>query len=238
MKIGGWQKTTMIDYPGRVATTVFTVGCNFRCPFCHNRELSKEKMFADSHWDEINVEEIWKFLEKRKGILDGVCITGGEPTLQPDLKEFCQKIKDMGYLVKVDSNGSNPSVLKDLMASKVVDMVSMDLKNSFEKYEAANGVKMDIERIKLSAQMIKASGLEYEFRTTVVPGIHTIADLEKLAEEINILLGKDTIWYLQDFQPNNCLDLSLMSKHGWGKEKLETIAKRLSVWVEGVKVRK
>lgn len=238
MRLGGWQKTTMIDYPGRVATTVFTIGCNFQCPFCHNRELVQEKWFAKSHWQEVNLEEFWQFLDKRKGILDGVCITGGEPTLQPDLKEFCQKIKAKGYLVKVDTNGSNPTVVKDLIEPKAVDMLAMDLKNSFEEYPRANGVKMDIERIKLTAQLIKASGLEYEFRTTVVPGIQTEEDLEQMAKEIKTLLGKETVWYLQDFQPNNCLDQDLLNQHGWGTEKLTAIAERLAFWVKGVKVRK
>jgi len=134
MIIGGLQKTTLADYPGKVVCTIFTVGCNFVCPFCHNKDLLSQKSFEKSDYQRIAEKEFFAFLESRKNILDGVCITGGEPTLQPDLISFCQKIKDKNLLIKLDTNGSRPEVIADLIAADLVDFIAMDIKSSFPKY--------------------------------------------------------------------------------------------------------
>jgi len=180
MLLGGLQKLTLIDYPGKVAMTVFTVGCNFRCPFCHNPEL----VFPDfgGATGSILEKEFFDFLKIRQEKIDGVCITGGEPTIQKDILEFMKKIKELGFLVKLDTNGSRPDVLKKALDQNLVDFVAMDIKNCLEKYNLTNGTETDLERIKLSVEMIKNSRKEYEFRTTVVPGLHTKEDFDRIGE--------------------------------------------------------
>lgn len=200
MIIGGYQKLTLIDYPGKIATTVFTVGCSFRCPFCHNPELVLRPGIKN------NLEkEFFKFLEKRKGKLEGVCITGGEPTIQSDIIDFIKKIKKIGYSVKLDSNGSRPDVLRKIIRERLVDFIAMDIKDSQEKYQKTTGGKADIERIKLSVEMIKNSKLSYEFRTTVVPGIHKEKDFEKIAKWIR----GSRAYYLQEYRETKILDSNL-----------------------------
>ena len=172
MKINGLQKLTLLDFPGHTACTVFTSGCNFRCPFCHNASLVK-----CTGTDEISEEEFFSFLAKRKGILDGVAITGGEPTLQHDLAEFIEKIRGAGFKVKLDSNGYRPEVLRDLIEKGLVDYFAMDIKTSPEKYPLVSGVKdIDLGKINESIDILKNSGCDYEFRTTAVKGLHTPND--------------------------------------------------------------
>jgi len=178
MVLGGLQKTTLIDFPGKVAATVFTVGCNFRCPFCHNPELVLPNWSGKR--GVISESEFFNFLKRRRGKLDGVCITGGEPTIQADLEEFIQKIKRENFLVKLDTNGTRPDVLRHLLAKQQIDYVAMDIKNSLRYYEKACGVTVDLTRIKLSVDLIKQSAVAYEFRTTVVPGIHQEGDFQEI----------------------------------------------------------
>lgn len=173
------QKLTLLDYPGHVACTVFTVGCNMRCPFCHNASL------VTRNDEELKEEEFFDFLEKRKGLLDGVCVTGGEPLLQPDIKDFLKRIKSMGFKVKLDTNGSFPDRLEEILDEGPVDMVAMDLKNTFEKYPQTVGVEgFDCAAIKRSIELIKNSGIEHEFRTTVVGGLHDPGDFGEMARQI------------------------------------------------------
>jgi pyruvate formate lyase activating enzyme len=193
MRIGGFQKLTLIDYPGKIATTVFTVGCSFRCPFCHNPELVVKSQFLP--WDGVE-SEFFAHLQKRKGKLDGVCITGGEPTIQPHIIEFVRKIKDMGYLVKLDTNGTRPDVLKKLYEMGLLDFVATDIKNAPERYDETVGLKADIGRVRLSVEMIMNSRVPYEFRTTVVPGIHAEDDFDLIADWID---GADA-YYLQEYR--------------------------------------
>jgi len=216
MRIGGFQKLTLIDYPGKIATTVFTVGCSFRCGFCHNPELVLRTQFPAPNNME---EEFLAHLAKRKGKLEGVCITGGEPTIQPDIIEFIKKVKDMGYLVKLDSNGTRPDVLKKLYDLELLDFVAMDIKNSPEKYSQTVGLNADIKRIKLSVKMIMNSGVPYEFRTTVVPGIHTEEDFLKISEWI---CGARA-YYLQEYREGRVLDPNIRKKTAGKTLDLEKI---------------
>lgn len=180
MIISGFQKMTLLDFPGKVACTVFTGGCNFRCPFCHNALLVTE-----NYKSEFTEEEILSFLEKRKGLLDGVCITGGEPLLQPDIADFIKKIKAMGYAVKLDTNGSFPEKLKALVNDGLIDYVAMDMKNSIEKYALTTGSNDSIlPGIEESIDFLLDGAVDYEFRTTVVKEYHTISDITAAAERI------------------------------------------------------
>ncbi len=216
--IGGFQKLTLIDYPGKVATVVFTVGCNFRCPFCHNPDLiiPNDHMIALGRENE---KTFFDFLETRKGKLDGVCVTGGEPTVQPDLLPFLKKIKKMGFLVKLDSNGLRPEILRKVFDQKLADFVAMDIKHTPEKYAEAMGVDVDMKKIQESVRLIQASGIPYEFRTTVVPGIHREEDFRAIGEWIR---GTKR-YYLQPFRDDNIFDASVRNKAKGKKVDLEKI---------------
>lgn len=176
MKICGLQKTTLLDYPGHVAATLFLEGCNFRCPFCHNKDLVN-CMSLDS----LAEEDILAFLKKRSTILEGVCITGGEPTLQPELKDFIISIRRLGYKVKLDTNGYRPHVLKELCGLDLIDYVAMDIKTSRERYPVVSGnPSLEIAKIDESAAFLMGGKIPYEFRTTVVKELHTLDDFEKI----------------------------------------------------------
>jgi len=207
MKIAGIQKLSMVDYPRKMACTVFFAGCNFRCPYCHNKSLVTPE--ADQIY--MTEEDVLKFLKKRQGLLEGVCITGGEPLLQGDnLFPFIKAIKEMGYGVKLDTNGTNPDLLKVLCESGLVDYVAMDIKNSREHYGKAIGIEIGqnfLEKVKESARYLMQGTVEYEFRTTLVKGIHTLSDIQHIVDWI----GDAHIWYLQNFKdsgdilsPNSC----------------------------------
>ncbi|MBF0331277.1 MAG: anaerobic ribonucleoside-triphosphate reductase activating protein [Candidatus Omnitrophica bacterium] len=189
MLIGGLLKFSLIDYPGKVAAVIFTQGCNYRCPFCHNPALVLPELFTAS----IDVAEVMAFLHKRRGQLQGIVITGGEPTLHPDLKEFIRTIKQMGFLVKLDTNGSRQDVLKDILSEKLVDYVAMDIKSSLEGYCKASGVAVDLESVKASIALIKASGVDYSFRTTAVRNFVSPEDLKA----IGVLLDNPLRYKLQ-----------------------------------------
>lgn len=220
MTLGGYQKLTLIDYPGKLATTVFTVGCSFRCPFCHNPELVDSRQFTVQSDLE---KEFIAFLKKRKGKLEGVCITGGEPLIQPDIIDFIKKIKKLGYLVKVDTNGTRPDVLKKIIDGKLADFIAMDIKSSPRKYSATAGVKTDIDRIKMSIGLIMGSMLEYEFRTTAVPGIHQEKDFEIIGEWIK---GAKN-YYLQEYREIKILDPGIKERTKGKKIDLEEIEKKI-----------
>ena len=182
MRIDGLQKMTLLDFPGKVACTVFTGGCNFRCPFCHNA-LLVTKLPEKPDYTE---DEILSFLEKRIGLLDGVAITGGEPLLNPDIGDFIRKIRDMGYAVKLDTNGSFPERLKAIVGEGLVDYVAMDIKNRREKYAETIGLKnLDLSKIEESVEFLKSGTVDYEFRTTVVKQFHTVEDIRAAAEWIS-----------------------------------------------------
>lgn len=197
MKIAGLQKLTLLDYPEKTACTVFTWGCNLRCPFCHNAPLvvtPPERL--------IDPEEIYAFLRKRRGILDGVCVTGGEPLLQDDLLGFLRPIKEMGFLIKLDTNGTLPEKLTEAADSGLIDMVAMDVKNCPEKYAVTAGAQRPcVEAVNRSVRFLLRGGVPYEFRTTVVENYHTEADMESIARW---LAGAEH-YYLQQFEDSGAL---------------------------------
>ena len=167
MQIHGLQKMTLLDYPGKVACTVFFGGCNFRCPFCHNGEL------LDGRFPPLmDDEELLSFLQKRQGMLDGVCITGGEPLLQPKLAQLLRQIKELGYAVKLDTNGSFPELLEELIAKSLIDYVAMDIKNCPDRYADSVGRQVDMTAVKRSVSLLLEGSVDYEFRTTVVAELH------------------------------------------------------------------
>ena len=205
MIIKGLQKTTLLDFPGKVACTVFTAGCNLRCPFCHNASL----VISPDLTDTISEDELLGFLKKRRGILDGVCITGGEPLLQRDIEELIKKIRDLSLAVKLDTNGAYPERLRDIIEKNLVDYVAMDIKNSKEKYALTAGADVDIEKISESVALLMSSGVEYEFRTTVVRELHSPEDVKSIGEWI---AGADK-YFLQSFTDSGELIADGYSAH-------------------------
>ena len=190
MNIQGFQKLTLLDFPGRTACTVFTGGCNLRCPFCHNAGLVRTPM---EHPDA--TQEVLTYLEKRQGILDGVCVTGGEPLLQPDLADFLRRVRALGYAVKLDTNGSLPDRLEALLSQGLVDYVAMDVKSSPAGYAKAVGTEVDVAVYERSIRIIRSSGLPYEFRTTAVGGIHIPEDFEAIGQ----WLAGEPSYFIQKF---------------------------------------
>lgn len=181
MKIGGLIKFTLIDFPGRPAAVVFTQGCNFRCRYCHNPELVYPHMFAEP----VAMEEIYSFLKRRQGTLEGVVVSGGEPTLHEDLPSFLADLKAMGYATKLDTNGTRPEMLKSLLDAKLLDYIAMDIKAPMEKYALITGVDFNPEVLRQSMDMIRNSGLEYEFRTTYDKEVLTDADISAITQRLN-----------------------------------------------------
>ncbi|HRZ95437.1 MAG TPA: anaerobic ribonucleoside-triphosphate reductase activating protein [Candidatus Moranbacteria bacterium] len=219
--IAGFQKLTLLDYPGHLAATVFTVGCSFRCPFCHNPELVNHGTYNIEHG---TIEkDFFEFLKKRKGKLEGVCITGGEPTIQPDLVEFIGKIRKLGYKVKLDTNGTRPDILREVISERLVDFIAMDIKNQPKKYEKTINTKFDLNRIKLSIGLIMNSRIPYEFRTTAVPGIHSERDFLAIAKWIK---NAQSYW-LQRYQETKILDPNLKKKTKGKKLDLEKIKTKI-----------
>ncbi len=222
MNIASFQRFTLVDYPGKIAATVFTVGCNFRCPFCHNPELVINSQFMVSDGGK-REKDFFQFLKQRKGKLEAVCITGGEPTLQPDIIKFMKKIKKLGYLVKLDTNGTRPDVVKKVLDENIADYIAMDIKNSPIKYADTAGVAVDLDRIKLSVELIKNSRISYEFRTTVVPGLHTEEDFDKIARWIK---GAEK-YALQEYREFKILDPKLREKTRGQRIDLEKIKEKI-----------
>ncbi len=232
MILGGLQKLTLIDYPGHIAATVFTVGCNFRCPFCHNPELVSTSHSAQH--TSFFEDEFFNLLKNRSGKLEGVCITGGEPTLQPDIIDFIRKIKNLGFKVKLDTNGTRPDVLRLLYKDNLLDYVAMDIKNTPENYAKTVNTKVDTERIKLSVELIRNSGVDYEFRTTAVPGLHSEKDFEKIGE----WLSGAKKYVLQAFEDKGKILDSRLKKRTKGKKiDLEKIAKNIKKYFGKVEIR-
>ena len=228
MIIQGLQKLTLLDYPGKVACTIFTAGCNFRCPFCHNASL----VIDTSANETIPEEEIFRFLTKRQGILDGVCISGGEPLIQDGIEEFIRQIKEMGYDVKLDTNGSFPDKLIRLVEAGLIDYVAMDIKNSQEHYGRTIGIEdYDIRDVHRSVKYLMSGKVPYEFRTTVVREFHQRSDFASIGRWIR---GARE-YYLQQFVDSG--DLIRPGLHGYNKEIMEQALEVVKRDVESAKLR-
>ena len=200
MRIGGLQPFSLSDYPGKVAAIVFTQGCNFRCPFCHNGSLLP--MQAET---EIPEEQVWDLLGRRQGKLDGVVISGGEPTLQRDLVDFMQQVKSLGFLVKLDTNGSRPDVVRFILDEGLADYIAMDIKAPWERYRDLCGVQTDVNAVRRTAEMIAGNGLDHGFRTTVVPQLLSEQDIDT----IRATIPSDSPYTTQKFIPQNAFDPAL-----------------------------
>ncbi len=229
IEIKGVQKTSLLDFPGKVCAVVFLNKCNFRCPFCHNAELVLGEIK-----DDIPPEEILGFLDKKRNWIDGVCITGGEPTLQKGLPKFIEQIKRKGFLVKLDTNGANPSMLKELISRKLLDYISMDIKADKEGYEKAAGAKVNMSRLQESVMLVMNSGIGYEFRTTVVPGLFN----EQTAENIAKWLAGAKKFCIQQFRNSDkVLDPKFQNIEHYHIPKLEEFKTILERTIKKVEIR-
>ena len=202
MKIGGLQKTSLLDYPEEVSAIIWTVGCNFNCPFCYNKDL------VEGNIAEISEDEVISFLDKRKKMLDGLVISGGEPFLQKDITSFCEKVKKLGYLIKIDTNGTFPEKLKELIDKKLVDYVAMDVKAPKKKSDALSGVKTSISKVNKSIKIIQEKASNYEFKTTFVSDLLTKEDIVEIAK----WLKGSRLYYLQQFKNDIPVISSKLSK--------------------------
>ncbi len=232
MIFGGLQQLSLIDYPGKICAIIFTTGCNFRCHFCYNKEIILPELIKEHI--EIPKEDILNFLKSRLGKLDAVCVTGGEPTMHSDLKSFLKEIKDLGFLVKLDTNGTNSLMLEEILDEKLVDYVAMDIKGPIteEGYMKVVGIPVSIADIKKSIELIKVKCSNYEFRTTVEP----------LLKEEDIILITEFLspakkYYLQEFKPGYTLDEKYANMKGLTKEELEKIKEKIKDKFEQVLVR-
>ncbi|MBI5022746.1 MAG: anaerobic ribonucleoside-triphosphate reductase activating protein [Candidatus Magasanikbacteria bacterium] len=231
MLLGGLQKITLLDYPGKVAVIIFTVGCNFVCGFCHNPELVKVE---EKRYQKISEKEVLDFLKSRRGLLEGVVITGGEPTLQPDLPEFIRKIKALEFLIKIDTNGTNPAMIAALNQEKLVDFWAMDIKAPLTKYEKITECPVNLEAIKQSIDLIKNSKVDYEFRSTVIHGWHTLEDIAEMAR----MIDGAKIFVLQKFIPReNLVSADFLNQTSLSDTDLQQAAKECEKWVKKCAIR-
>lgn len=229
MRIGGLQKVSLIDYPGKVCAVVFTQGCNFRCPYCHNPELVDPDLFGVCESEDL----LMSFLEKRKGKLDAVSITGGEPTIQEDLIEFVRRVKNMGYFVKIDTNGSTPDVIQSIIDAKLVDYIAMDVKGPLNKYRMLTQSNVDENEIRRSIAMIMASGIPYEFRTTVLKSRLSQKDIMGIGKAIK----NADLYVLQQFVASKTLDQNCIHETTYNREVLEALKKKLLEDVHSIMIR-
>ena len=219
MFIGGLEKLTLTDFPNKMACIVFLVNCNFKCPYCYNKELTSHTFFKKSKRQLIPDEEFFQFLDENKKMLDGVVITGGEPTLSPGLIEFMKKIKKLGFAIKLDSNGTNPAILENIVKKKLVDYIAMDVKAPLNKYKELTRSNISPKRIQESIEIIKKSGVPHEYRTTLYPKL-SVDDLVEIAK-----LVKGEKLYLQDFQGTNAYEPRVRKYKPMKKAKIKEILK-------------
>lgn len=230
MLLGGLQKVSLVDYPGKVAATVFTSGCNFCCPFCHNPELVDGKQIR--HQPFFSQAEFFDFLKDRREMIEGVCVTGGEPAIHEDLPEFLGKIKNLGFSVKLDTNGTNPEMLKSLLKDRMVDYVAMDIKGPLENYQKIAKAEVDLEKIHQSTELVRQFP-DYEFRTTVVPKIHKKEDFLSIAR----WLDGAKKYFLQQFRPGKTLELKYEKVRPYPDEKLVEFCQAIKPFFETCEVR-
>ncbi|MBS4760782.1 MAG: anaerobic ribonucleoside-triphosphate reductase activating protein [Clostridium sp.] len=229
MNIAGLQKSSLLDYPSKIAAVVFTLGCNFRCPYCHNPNLitavSSEKLLDEA--------AVFDFLSLRKGKLDAVVVSGGEPTLQSDLENFFVKLKKLGFLTKLDTNGTNPETVQNLIDKHLVDYIAMDIKAPLEKYEEITGRKTDVEKIEKSINLIAESGVDYEFRTTVVRSQLSYEDFYQISKMLNGTMK----YYLQKFKPMITLDCAFKKEETYTDEEFLEIKEIMQKNISNVFIR-
>lgn len=229
MEFGGLEKCTLIDYPTKIASMVYTIGCHFRCPYCHNPELVDETCET-----RLTEKEILDFLDTRKGKIDGLVITGGEPSMHGEkLISFMKEVKLRGFLVKLDSNGVNPDFLQKVIDHHLVDYIAMDIKAPFLKYSQTVSRPVDLDAIKRSIELIKKAGIPYEFRTTIVKSMLSIEDLEQIGKEID---GAET-YYLQKFIPSKILNPQFLKKVSYNDEEFITLQTMMHKYVRFCGVR-
>jgi len=229
MKIGALQKFSMIDYPGQLSAIIFTQGCNFRCPYCHNPELVKRELFVRP----LPEKELFDFLKSRINKLDAVCITGGEPTLHPDLPRLIAEIKQLGFLVKLDTNGTNPTMLQMLLEENLLDYVAMDVKAPLCEYKKVTRTEVEPDTLRRSIQLIENSQVEYEFRSTLVTTLHSESDVKKMAKS----LGPAKKYFLQKFVPTKTLDDSYLAETTLSDSTFQEIIHTMQSEIEMVGVR-
>lgn len=230
VQIGGLEKTSLLDYPGQISAVIFTYGCNLKCSYCHNPELVIEE-FDKEH--SISEEELLRFLEGKKGKLDAVVITGGEPLLHPDLEELIVKIKEMGFLIKLDTNGLLPSKLENLIKKGLLDYIAMDVKYPAEDYPIMTGIPDVIHKIKKSIKIIMNSGVDYEFRTTYVKGIHTF----RSAKYIGQLIHGANLYYVQNFRDGKTITKGFDSSNSFTDKELKRIKREAGLYVKKTIIR-
>jgi len=238
MTIGGLQKLTLIDYPGKLAATIFLTGCNFRCPFCYAPHLVlpdeiKKQIQSFKGKRGIQEKEIFNFLKERKQLIDGVVICGGEPTISKDLIPLVTKVKKMGFLVKLDTNGSMPEVLKKIISEKLIDYVAMDIKGPQKKYNDFIGGEVDVEKIQTSIDFLREGNVDYEFRSTIVPTLHKKEDIIEMAKWIR---GAKR-YYLQNFRPEKTIDPKFEKIKPYPQEFLLDVQKAIAPFFDICEVR-
>lgn len=234
MDIRGYLQTSVNEWPGKLAALVWVSRCNFRCPFCQNRDL----VLNPQKLSQISEKKILTDLKKRKKWIDAVVLTGGEPTLYPDLPDFLRKAKRLSFLIMVETNGTKPKVLKKLFSQNLLDRISMDIKGSFDQYAQITKSKIAIAKIKKSIKMILSSGIEFELRTTVVPTLHDKGSLVKLARQLVSLTARQPVsWYLQQFVPQNCLDPAFEKIKPYNKKEMKEILLAVQKYFPKVKLR-
>ena len=229
MQIGGLQKVSLMEYPGKISAIAFTQGCNFRCPYCHNPELVDPDLYGEC----LSEEEVVSFLERRKGKLEAVTITGGEPTIYHDLIDFIKCVRKIGYLIKLDTNGSYPEVLEQLIRSRLVDYIAMDMKGPLHKYKMVTKSKIDVDKIRQSIEMIMKSGVPYEFRTTIPKSLLQEDDLLEMGK----ILRNASCYILQQFVPTKTLDKQFLKHKAYSQEEMENFREKLKKDVPGVRLR-
>lgn len=228
MEITGLIKTSLIDYPGEIATVIFTPGCNFRCPYCHNRDLVD---LGDNIYPTIN-DELYDHIEKKKDFLTGITITGGEPTLHEDIIDFIVRLKRYDLSIKLDTNGSNYMVIEDILEEDLIDYIAMDVKMGKKRYDEMTNDDVIADVMK-SISLIKNSGIDYQFRTTVVPGLHTLDDISEIGE----LIEGSKCHYIQNFRPVNTLDNTYMERRRFSIKELDEFKTEMEKYVDEVKMR-
>ena len=231
MHIKGWVKTSLVDYPEHIAASLFSGGCNFRCPNCHNSDI----VLRPGDFPDLSERELWAFLESRVSLLDGVVLTGGEPTLQPDLLPFAARLRELGYRVKLDTNGYRPDVVREMIDRSAVDYVAMDVKAPLlpVPYACAAGVPIDVDRVRRTVDLLLAGRVAYEFRTTVVPGLLAETDVAHIARAIR---GARR-YYLQQFVPRDTLDPAMLQVAPYPVDRLRAMADLARQWLDCVELR-